>query len=269
MRAIYGFFEQQISKFPTDRHIPFWELRWRKRRYPINKRSLREHDFARLGTKWAFSDNDNINRLTAFLLIHWLLDGSVWKLMIALFDSFWYSFLFVGWFSLFFFFQGGVFFLTIFGWHLRNVDIHLCIFYFLFLSLHFFTPFTFLPLFYGCMEEVLVFFGFLCFFFSSGMEMEWKEKGVEWRRRRRILVGLDFVGGYYFFFFSFLSFYVLLFLLTFVLGTLSVFFHSHFLTFVLSCIPFLFFYFLTIFSSSLHILPFAYLLKPYLRMIIV
>lgn len=53
--------------------------------------------------------------------------------------------------------------------------------YFLFfisLASTFYSFHFFLPLFYGCMEEVLVFLAFHVSFFSSGMEMEWKEKGV-------------------------------------------------------------------------------------------
>jgi len=180
----YRFFEQQISEFPTDRHIPFWELRWRKRRYPINKRSLREHDFARLGTKWAFGDNDSINRLTAFLLIHWLLDGSVWKLVIALFDSSWYFFfLFVGWFPLCFFFilffSGGFLFNCLWvAFEKRWYSLVYFLFFIslasLFYSFHFFCP---------CFMAAWRRFWFFWLF----MFLEWKWNGRKgggrgWRR---------------------------------------------------------------------------------------
>jgi len=125
--------------------------------------------------------------------------------MIALFDSSWCSSFVRGLVFIVFFFQG-VFFLTVFGWHLRNVDIHLCIFYFLFLSLYFLLLSLFLPLFYGCMEEVLVFWLFMFLFFLP----EWKWNGRKGGRGvTEDLVGLDFVGGFYLFFY-FLSFYVLL-----------------------------------------------------------
>ena len=116
-------------------------------------------------------------------------------------------FLFVGWFS--FFFQG-VFFLTVFGWHLKNFDIHLCIFYFLFLSLHLLLLSLFLPSFYGCMEEVLVLvFSFSCFFFSSGMEMEWKGGGMEVTEEPSRMHWIGFCRWVLFIFFF--LFYVLLF----------------------------------------------------------
>jgi len=149
-------------------------------------------------------------RLTAlmgwrcFLLIHRFLDGSVWRLIIALYDGFWYPSLFVGWFSLHFF-RGFSFFNCL--WVAFEKRWYSFMYFFIFillLSLHFFTPFTlifFLPSFYGCMEGLFLFhffspFHIVYFFFSSGMETEWMEGRHWW---------IGFCGV---FFFSFIFYFL-------------------------------------------------------------
>ena len=85
-----------------------------------------------------------------------------------------------------------------------------CVFFYFF----YFSRFNFLLLslffalvFMAAWRRFLVFLAFhVSFFFSSGMEMEWKERGCVWEVTED-LVGLDFVGGFYFFFFFFSFFF--------------------------------------------------------------
>jgi len=146
-------------------------------------------------------------RLTAlmgwrcFLLIHRFLDGSVWRLIIALYDGFWYPSLFVGWFSLHFF-RGFSFFNCL--WVAFEKRWYSFMYFFIFillLSLHFFTPFTlifFYPRFTVAWRDYFFFIFFPRFIlFIFFFLLEWKRNG--WKEGTD---GLDFAG-----FFSFPLFF--------------------------------------------------------------
>jgi len=148
-------------------------------------------------------------------------------------------FLFVGWFSLHFF-RGFFFFNCLLGGIWETL---------IFIYVFFFPPFalllllfTLLPSFYGCMEVLvsgffLLFFHLSCyFFFSSGMEMEWKEGDGEYCRMGLVC----FLRG----FFSFLFFHVLFF-------TFFFFFFFFFGVFFFFFLRFFFFFFFFFFTSVL------------------
>jgi len=83
------------------------------------------------------------------------------------------------------------------------------VYFFIFISLASpFTPFTFLPSFYGCIEEVLVLVFFLFMFLFFFLEWIWNGREGDGGDGGpgRGCIGLGFVGGFYFYFFTFYFF---------------------------------------------------------------
>jgi len=208
-----GFFEESISDFPTNRHYPFESNDGGDVVILLtNKRSLREHDFTRLGTKMGN------NRLTAFP-IHCLLDAGLFGgLIIALYDNFWYSFFCssVGFHCIF---LGGFSFLTVF-WVAFEKRWYSFMYFFFLLSLYFYYFLLSCPRFMAAWRfwfQVFFFFSFT-FHVISFFLLEWRWNG---RRAMENIVGWDWFAfyGVFFLFFSFTFYSLLFFFFTSVLGT--------------------------------------------------